>query len=138
MQKTRLGISTGIMGAAVFFLGLFGGYLPALLLTMYILMFETDEWLKQTAFKAIAFMMICSVLITLLNLIPDFMDIVYQLAGVSGLNSFGSRLDSLFGALTGAVDLVRKIFMLLFGFKALRQETVPVRSLDELVEKHMK
>ena len=44
MQKTKLGISVGLLGAAIYFMGLFGGYLVAVLLAGYILMFEENEW----------------------------------------------------------------------------------------------
>lgn len=36
MQKTRLGISVGLLGAAIYFMGLFSGYLLAVLLAGYV------------------------------------------------------------------------------------------------------
>ena len=43
MQKTRLGISVGLLGAGVCFLGLVGGYLVTAILAGYILLFEENE-----------------------------------------------------------------------------------------------
>lgn len=42
MQKTRLGISVGMLGAAIYLTGLFSGYLVAVLLTGYVLLFEEN------------------------------------------------------------------------------------------------
>ena len=53
MQKTRLGISVGLLGAATYFAGLFSGLLAALLLAGYVLMFEENEWLRRSVVKAI-------------------------------------------------------------------------------------
>ena len=39
MQKTRFGISVGLMGAAIYFVGLFGGYAAMLLLAGDVLLF---------------------------------------------------------------------------------------------------
>ena len=43
MQK-RLGISVGLLGATVCFVGLFSGYLTTVLIAGYILLFETNEY----------------------------------------------------------------------------------------------
>ena len=40
MQKTRLGITVGALGAITFFAGFFGGYLAAIVLAGYALLFE--------------------------------------------------------------------------------------------------
>ena len=58
MQKTKLGISVGLLGAAIYFTGLFSGYLVAVLLAGYVLMFEENEWLRKNAVKAVALMMV--------------------------------------------------------------------------------
>ncbi len=54
VQKTKLGISVGLLGAAIYFMGLFSGYMVAVLLAGYVLLFEENEWLKKSAVKAIA------------------------------------------------------------------------------------
>ena len=51
MQKTRLGISVGLLGAAIYFMGLFSGYLLAVLLAGYVLLFEENSWLRKNAVK---------------------------------------------------------------------------------------
>ena len=52
MQKTRLGISVGLMGFITYFGCCFGGYIAAILLFGYILLVENNQWLRKTAVKA--------------------------------------------------------------------------------------
>jgi hypothetical protein len=84
MQKTRLGISVGMLGAAIYLTGLFSGYLAALLLTGYVLLFEENEWLKKSAVKAVALMMLFSFITVLINLIPNAMSCIDHIASMFG------------------------------------------------------
>ena len=47
MQKTKIGISVGVMGAVMYFASLFGGYIPMLLLAGYIFLKEENIWLQK-------------------------------------------------------------------------------------------
>src|SRR5574344_1340231 len=49
MEKTKLGIPVGLLGAAMLFACYFGGYLVSFVLAGYILLFEENAWLKRTA-----------------------------------------------------------------------------------------
>ena len=49
MQKTRLGISVGMLGAAIYLTGLFSGYVVAVLMAGYVLLFEENSWLRRSA-----------------------------------------------------------------------------------------
>ena len=60
MQKTRLGISVGMLGATIYLSGLFGGYVAILLLAGYSLLFEENIWLKKSAVKAVALLLFFS------------------------------------------------------------------------------
>ena len=52
MQKTKLGLTVGLVGAGLYFLGLFS-FIPAFLLAAYVLLMEDNEWLKKTAVKMV-------------------------------------------------------------------------------------
>lgn len=54
MQKTRMGISVGLMGAATYLCGLFGGLMVTVVIAGYILLFEENAWLKRAAVKSVA------------------------------------------------------------------------------------
>ena len=48
MEKTKLGVSVGIFGAFLYVAALFGGYIAITLLAGYVLLMESNEWLKTT------------------------------------------------------------------------------------------
>jgi hypothetical protein len=52
MQKTKFGISVVMMGAAIYFLGLIN-ILGLLVVGGYVLLFESNVWLKKRVIKAL-------------------------------------------------------------------------------------
>ena len=48
-SKTNIGISAGLIGAALYLTLLFGGYTPFLFLAAYVFLKEDNAWLKKTA-----------------------------------------------------------------------------------------
>lgn len=137
MQKTKLGIAVGLLGAAIYFAGFFGGYIPVILLGGYVLLFEENEWLKKTSVKAVALMMAFGVLLTLINLIPDALSWVGSLVSVfKGAFNY-SVLSSSISVITKAIDIIRTILFLMLGVKALNQGTVKVPVVDGLINKYL-
>ena len=57
MQKTKLGISVGLLGAIFFFAGFFGGYLVTILMAGYILLVEDNAWLERVTVKGVVLML---------------------------------------------------------------------------------
>lgn len=137
MEKTKLGVSVGLVGAAVFFCALFGGYTPALLVAGYVLLFEESAWLKKTCVKAIALMMCISVLVTGIDLIPDLLRWVSDFLGLIKLNISFSIIYSIVNLLTDAIYIVKVLFFLMLGLKALKQENFAISFVDNLVDKYM-
>ena len=76
MEKTKLGISVGLMAAGIYLITLFGGLVPAVLLAGYVLLFEDSEWLKKNAVKAVLTYVMFSVASLVLNLIPNAINII--------------------------------------------------------------
>lgn len=137
MEKTKLGVSVGMLGAAVFFSALFGGYIPALIVAGYILLCEENAWLKKAAVKSVALLMAFSVAIYLIDLIPDVLGWLTSFLSVIGLNISLSFIYSIVNLLTSALSIVKTVAFLLLGLKALKQETIAISSLDDLVDTHM-
>ena len=71
MPKTNLGVTVGLMAAAIYLLAIAGGYIPLLLIGGYVVLVEKDAWLKRVAIKALALMLLFSVIVTVIGLIPD-------------------------------------------------------------------
>ena len=77
MQKTKLGLSVGLVGAALYFLGLFS-FIPAFLLAAYVLLLEENQWLKKAAVKMVAVL----IGFFLLGLAIDFVDEIFAVINV--------------------------------------------------------
>ena len=137
MQKTKLGVSVGLLGAAVYFMGLFSGYLAPVLLAGYILLFEENEWLKKTAVKAISLMVLFSLLIAVVDLIPDVMAFINNIASAFGGNFYIAFVSGLANAVITAIGIIEKLLFIGLGFKALGQGTITVPVVDNLVNKYM-
>ena len=82
MQKTKLGISVGLLGAAVYFTALFGGYLPLIVLAGYILLFEENPWLKKSAVKSAVIVFSFALLSALIGFIPNAIDLINDVFNV--------------------------------------------------------
>lgn len=137
MQKTRLGITVGALGAITYFTGFFSGYLAVIVLVGYVLLFEENAWLKRSAVKAITLMLFFSVLITILNLIPDAIGFVGNIASVfNGYFAIG-KLNQIITALVSGINIVEKILFLGLGIKALSQGTIVIPFIDSNISKYM-
>lgn len=137
MQRTRLGISVGMLGAAIYLMGLFSGYLVAVLLTGYVLLFEENAWLKRSAVKAVSLMAFFSFITVLVNLIPDAMSCISYIASMFGGNFHASFISDLVSAVTSIIDIIEKLLFIALGLKALNQGTIAVPVVDKLISKYM-
>lgn len=135
-MKTKLGISVGLLGAALYFSVLFGGYIPVILLAGYVLLFEGNEWLRRAAVKAVVLSMSIAFLITLINLIPDLLGWIASLVNVFKVEFNYNIISSIVSVITRAIDIIRTCLFLLLGVKALNQGTVAVPFVDKFINKY--
>lgn len=137
MQKTRLGITVGALGAITYFSGLFSGYLVAVVLAGYILLFESNVWLRRSAVKAIILMVSFSVATAVLQMIPDAFGILSDVAKIFGGHFDYDKVYLLVSAAKDVVNIVEKLLFIGLGLKALKQGTIVIPSVDEKVTKFM-
>lgn len=135
MEKTKLGISIGLLGAGMYFAGL-AGALPALLLAGYVLLREENSWLKRMAVKAAAIVLLMAVFPACWGLLEDIWMIVACMLGWVGLNvphylplELGTILDSI-------VYFIGRGLLLWSGFCALSMGSVKTKKLDQLLDRH--
>ena len=137
MKQSRLGISVGLLCAAVYFLGLFSGYLAVIILVGYILLVEENAWLRKNAVKALALMMIFSLITAIVNLIPGVISFVNDVFVVFGGKFNITFLNRLANAIVSAIGLVEKVTLLLFGIKSIHQSSISIPLIDGLIETYM-
>lgn len=135
MQKTKLGVSIGIVGAALCFLGCIS-YIPAVLLAAYVLIFEENEWLKKTAVKMMIVTISFSLALVGIGLIKDIFGLVDTCIG--WLLPF--RVDIPFNLdiiLHYIFTFLQDFILIVMGFKALSLGTVKSSFMDKMIDKHM-
>lgn len=137
MQKTKLRISVGLLGAVVYFGSLFGGYVASLLLTGYILLIEENEWLRKSAVKAVILLICFSVISTLIYLLPDAINFISEIVSMFGGAFYVSFISGLAGAAYSAMNIIERLLFIGLGIKALNQGTIAVPIVDKLIEKYM-
>ena len=81
-SKTNIGISAGLIGAALYLTLLFGGYTPFLFLAAYVFLKEDNAWLKKIAVKAFTLSICLSLLAEAVGLIPDAISLVDRLFSI--------------------------------------------------------
>ena len=137
MQKTKLGISVGMLGAGLYFMGLFSGYMVTVLLAGYVLLCEENEWLKKAAVKAITVMVLFSFVSAIINLIPNAMSFIDSIVSMFGGNFYIAFISNLINAVVTALNVIEKLLLLGLGVKALNQGTIAVPVVDGLINKYM-
>ena len=136
MQKTRLGISVGLLGAAVYFMGLLG-IIPLLLVAGYILLLEQNEWLKRCAVKAAVIYVLFALVPALVGVIGDafgFINVIIGWFPGTFRLSFPGDIDNLINI---AAEILRAILLLVLGFTALSQGSVEGGKVDNIVNKNL-
>lgn len=137
MQKTKLGISVGLIGALLYLCGFFGGYLATLLLAGYVLLFEENAWLKKTSVRTILLLVGFSLIYALLGLLPDLIDVVNSVFNVFGGYFSIGFITNVIAVFRNIFELAEKIVFLLLGIMAFSQSNVRIPLLDDMIDKHM-
>ena len=126
-----------MVGAALYFFGLFSGYLATFLLAAYILLFEENPWLNKVAVKALSIMVLFSFATVAINLIPNAISFIDYIVSIFGGRFYISFISNLVGAVVTALGIIEKLLLLGLGMMALKQRTIPVPIIDSLIDTHM-
>lgn len=136
MQKTKLGISVGLMGAAAYLATLFGGYVAAIIVVGYILLFEENPWLKRTGIKAMVLLVSFSLLSLIIGLIPDALQIIDNLVDVFKGDFDVAVVYKIESVLLNIVSYVKTIVFFVLGIKALKQSTLAIGFVEKVISKN--
>lgn len=136
MQKSKLGISVGLLGAIICIAGLAGGYVPLILLAFYILWKEDNAWLRKLAVKAVVIVVSFSALSYLVGLVPEALGAVNSLFGIININISFSLISGIARLCVDLLDILKTVILLLLALKALTQGDLSVGPIDNAVNKH--
>lgn len=134
MQKTKLGLSVGLLAAITYLLPIVNSTI-FFIVVAYVLVREENIWLKKTVVKATAIFFIIHILYgilnfgssgmstTMLQLVPDLL--------------FNNRLFGMFGIFTGLLSLIKYAIYIAFAILSLKQGTIKIGFLDNFINRHM-
>ena len=132
MEKTKLGVSVAAFGAFMFVAAGVGGFVPAVILAGYVLLMESNEWLRKTAVKALATLAVFNFIIALVGVVPDALGAFYTITSLR----IGFLTD-LFNGIVRILGILKDLAFLGLAFKALNQGTIKIPVVDGIVEKYM-
>ena len=135
--RSELGISTALLGAAMYFMGLFSGYMVLVLLSGYVLIREKDSWLRYVAVKSVVISVLFSILSAFVGLVPDFLDFFASLSSLFQSVFTYEAASKIIYVLNCGIDIVRTIVFLMLGFKALGQKDVRFGVADKQTTRHI-
>lgn len=138
MQKTKLGISVGLLGAIIYFASAFGGgYLIALLLCGYVLLVEDNPWLRKTSVKAVLLLIIFSIISFVLGFIPDLWETITNLLMAFNKYPSSTFISGINSAINSAITIIKSVMFIILGLKALNQGAIKLPVIDKIIEKYM-
>lgn len=136
-MKTKLGISVGLMAAATYLLGLFSGYLALVLIAGYVLLCETDEWLKKSVVKALVIGLAFSVISAVIGFIPNAISLVDDIFNIFGGHFSIGFISAIVSFINTVLAVFEKLLMLGLAAVALNNKTIKLPFVDDVIEKNM-
>lgn len=137
MQKTKLGVSVTLAMAALYFLGLYGGYVIAGIFVGYILLKEEDVALKKEAVRVVLLMVLFSLAGTAVNLLPNILSIFTNLLEMVNLHVYFTFFHRLFDLLGSVLSLLKTVVFVLLGLAAVFGKSTKLPVIDPIIEKYM-
>jgi len=138
MQKTKLGISVGLLGAIIYFASAFGGgYLVALLLCGYVLLVEDNPWLRKTSVKAVLLLIIFSIISFVLGFIPDLWETITNLLMAFNKYPSSTFISGINSTINSAITIIKSVLFIILGLKALNQGAIKLPVIDKIIDNYM-
>lgn len=133
MEKTKLGLSVSLAGAAVYLLYQFGGYTPALLLVGYILLCETNTGLKKTALSATLIALGYSLVNYVIYLLPNALGVLTSLLEIFGVYTELYIIDRIFNWLSSVVGFLKGLLMVFLAAMSLLNKPVELPFVKKII-----
>lgn len=136
MQKTKLGLSVGLLAAITYLLPLINSTV-FFIVVAYVLIREENIWLKKTVVKA-------TIIYLFLQIIPNILSIGYSTLNNSLLSNIFNTIMyripfvfGLFGLISVLFSAFKYVICIAFAILALKQGTIKIGFLDNFINHHM-
>lgn len=142
MQKSKLGISVGLLCAILYLSYLFNSTIISLAIIAYILIVEENIWLKKSAVKSlVVYIGIAVVLPFVISIIPELFELVDDLLNIFDVYltnyDFYDVIMKIFSFLGNVVYFCRTLLFIALGALSLKQATIKLPVVDDLINKYM-
>ena len=134
MEKTKIGLSTGVVAALGYLLFLFGGYTAGLLFVGYVVLCESNTWLRKTAVTALLVSVCFSILSMLIGLVPDIVNLFESLLRVFKVYIYAEVMDAIHSFFINIMNLLRVAVFVPLAVLALKKKTVEIKALEKLFD----
>ena len=136
-MKTKLGISVTMLAAVAYLLGLFTGNVALLLIVGYVLICETDEWLKKSVVKALVISLAFSVISAVIGFIPNAISLVDDLFNIFGGSFSIAFISRIINLINNVLGVFEKLLMLGLAAMAASNKTIKLPVIDDIIDKNM-
>lgn len=138
MQKTKLGISVNLMAALVYLATLISGsILVAVILTGYILLMESDLWLRRSAVKAVTLFIGIGLLVEIAFLVPDFLAWLDTMLQIFDEDLSYGKISTIITFITKGLLFIRTVLMIALAFKVFKHQDMAVAKVDKIVDNNL-
>jgi hypothetical protein len=136
MNKTKLGVSEGLLAAACFASALVSPIITAVL-AAYVLLKEEDEWLRKSVVKAVAIVCVFALCTSAVAAVTNVFGVLDSVAGWV-LRSANIHVPlNLDRIISNLLSIYKTLLLLACSFQALNKGTVRIGFIDKLIDKYM-
>lgn len=132
---TKLGIKASVVAALMCVVGMSAGYVGALIIAGYVLLFEPDKLLRNTVVKTLVIMCLTSLGATAINLLPSAINWVSEFLGIFGGSLYIGFLSVFCGWVALTINIAETVLLGLMAIFAFKGKEFRVPVVDKLVEK---
>ncbi|MBQ8575706.1 MAG: hypothetical protein IJ447_06665 [Clostridia bacterium] len=136
MKKSKLGLNVCLLGAIAYWVTLFGGYIAALILTGYILLFEDNRWLKKIVLNSLVLSLFISIILSLISVLPSFVNLINSFFGIFEGHFYANGFTSFTNLLTCIVNIAETLAFIILGFTSLKEKDITVPFVSKFVDKY--
>jgi len=138
LVKAKIGISLGLLGAALYFMGIIS-IVPQVLLAGYVLLFEENAWLKKAAVRSVMIVISFSILSAAVGLLGNSQSILIDLIGLFKGTIDLTWLTRIISMCRTAIAFAQTIILIVLGVSALSQSHGDIKfaPVDNIVSKHV-
>lgn len=135
MNKTKLGISVGLMAALLWLLGYYAGYTVIAIAVGYVLLVEENGWLKKQALRVVGLMLLFSLASTVINAIPSLLELWYSIRSLADKYTNYEDVHRVFNLLGTILSLVKTWTFVVMGVLMLLGKNFKVPVVDSIIDK---